>query len=345
MIEERRHFPGLNDSELLALVQFNPWHAKDFPSIADSGSKSLLGVLIGEFGVPASKTIFEIFQNYGFAIHVQKADRREQGWLTSNLQLISDEFKRFDRDEPGRFKRVLPSFRILEIYFSERSDDSGGATFHGIKLGLTKQTSYPAKVWILWHEIGHVFDKQQPENSDYITSNYCSSPANGPALRASDRLRRGKLKAFGDYSDFFSSPESPDEYRRKKNYQLVSYFCEADGLWGEALRQSHYNRSPGEQFADDFAHFVMYPPRFFFHEKMVAPETFRFFETHLGGNYLGSYADIFKSTSRYSIELRLAEFVQSIWPSYKQSGAAENRAKVNFSFTNLKSAMTDPIPD
>ncbi len=343
-------YPNLSLNDQLSLLYLTPWYEQFGWPYKSSNANNRFELLKETYSEESAAIINRVYNTTQVAIYVRPENRNDTSWLANILSTFEKEFTRFNQGEIGRLKRVLPTFEIVSIYKKPETEsgESGFPNYQGIKIEASVNINSAALAWLIWHEAGHVFDKTSPHNSDYIVPNFCSIPIeaaqNSSVLDSSDYERIGVLKSFGRYSDFFTSEFSPDEYRRTKNFELVSYQCnQSDNEWSESLRQSHYNREALEQIADDFAHFVMYPARYFFDNEVVAPLSFKFFEKNLQTNYLSSYATVFQNTSLYSSELNRSRVLRIIWSKAATLNDKELHDKVSAFFKLRSGLMTNPI--
>ncbi len=337
-------YPKLSSADKISLLHLAPWYEQDAWPYKKSSSKNRLEVLKESYTDDQALRIDRIYTFAKVGIYIRLEDRIDNSWTINILDTIEKEFSRFNKGDEYRLNRILPNLEIVSI--SQTDDESNGhPNYQGLKVGISKKFNSSAFTWLLWHESGHLFDSSSPYNSDYIASNFCSSlgesAQTSSVLSSNDYERKGFLKSFGSYSDFFTSQYSPDDYRKTKNFELVSYQC--NGEWSESLRQSHYNRSASEQVADDFAHFVMYPGRYFFENEMVAPLTFKFFEEKLQANYLDSYVEVFQNNSLYKIELEKAEKLKATWIKNSVFSDRELREKTSLYFKLHADLAVDPI--
>jgi hypothetical protein len=338
-------YPNLSSDDKISLLYLAPWFEQSAWPYKKSDSKNRFEFLKEIYTSDVAARIDRIYNSTKVGIYIQPKGRDANSWVINVLTTVEKEFLRFNKGEKDRLKRVLPTLEILSIYQNDDESGNGHPNYQGIEIGVSENFNPPALVWLLWHESGHLFDSSSPSNSDYIANNFCSVPREASQkssiVNSDDYERSGILKSFGTYNDFFTSEYSPDEYRRTKNFELVSYQCNSE--WSESLRQSHYNRGASEQIADDFAHFIMYPGRYFFEKEVVAPLTFKFFEEKLQTNYLSSYTEVFQNTSLHGIELEKSEILKAIWIKNSVLTDEELHAKVSL-FFKLRSALsTDPM--
>lgn len=337
-------YPNLSSADKMSLLYLNPWYEQSVWPYKKSNSKTRLELLKESYSDDQADLIDKIYNLANVGIYIKLEDRRDDYWAINILKTIEKEFIRFNKGDSNRLKRILPTLANISIYQIDDETD-GYPNYQGIKIGVSKNFNYPALAWLLWHESGHLFDSTSPYNSDYIANNFCSIPSESAqeslVLKSNDYERSGVLKSFGAYNDFFTSEYSPDKYRVTKNFELASYQC--NGEWSESLRQSHYNRVASEQIADDFAHFIMYPGRYFFEGEVVAPLTFRFFEKKFQINYLGSYPEIFQNLSLYELELEKAKILKSNWIKNSVLSDKELQIKRSSFFKLRADHSVDPI--
>lgn len=337
-------YPNLSSDDKISILYLAPWFEQSAWPYKKSDSKNRFELLNEIYTNDVASGIDRIYNLFKVGIYIKPNGRDDNSWAINILNTFEKEFSRFNREEQNRLKRILPTLEIVSIYQIDNETD-GYPNYQGIEIGVSKNFNSPALAWLLWHESGHLFDSTSPYNSDYIAANFCSVPSEASQkssiLSSNDYERSGVLKTFGTYNDFFTSEYSPDEYRRTKNLELVSYQCNSE--WSESLRQSHYNRNTSEQIADDFAHFVMYPGRYFFENEVVAPLTFRFFEKKLQTNYLSSYTEIFQNTSLYEIELEKSEILKTSWIKNSVLSDKELQEKISLFFKLRVGLSVDPI--
>jgi hypothetical protein len=340
-------YPALAPDERLSLLYFYPWNKRsDWPPKA-SNKDSISGVLKENHSKVISLSLFKIWSKYNIAFYLVDESLEKEARTIEVLNIFEKEFERFNGSDSQRLKRILPLLQTISLDVGVE-EKYGNPTYQGLSLGVAND-SQPALSWLLWHELGHSFDHQNSHNSDYIGPFYCTEKYSDTLNIDTDSYapRKYPLRSFGSYNDFFTSPLSPDDYRRQKNSELASYNCQENGpnKWSESLRQSHYNRRPSEQIADDFAHFVMYPGRYFWNDQVVAPKTFLYFQKKLGTNYIESYSDIFKGSNLEFLEIEHANRIQAALSKFLAKPIAEQESSVQRFFESILNNEKDPMPD
>ncbi len=329
----KKLFPHLSESDAIALAYLNPWYISHYWPVQGGAQSTFSEIVRSRLGNEVATKISDIWNKFQIGVVFEdEIANKNRKLILSRLKLIESELYRFNGKDPRRLSRVIPTFKIITLSVSAASGGEGGYPYyHGISIGLSEDSNSASNSWVLWHEIGHVYEKQADENSDYLGELFCSEKVN---LRpgygyGSDRFRRlSPLRVFGKYKDFFASQFSPDRFRREDNIELVSFECDkfsSDQKWSESLRQSSYDRSPAEQVADDFAHFVMYPGRFFWKTEMVAPITFSRLSAKIGTDYIDSYPQVFETLPLYGDELRRSAVMKTVWKEYR----AENQRSMH----------------
>ena len=338
--------PNLRDEDIIAIALFHPWYSQDW-KLKASDKKTLQEVLEEPYGKANAKMMVNIYKNYKVATYYPRTSNNSPEWISGNLKFISKEFARFTNGAPKRMQDILPN---LEIMYIKQEKGRGKSFYHGVLLSFGEYKSNIAKRWFMWHELGHVYDQAHPENSDYLENiygyKYGSTYDDGILAHNSKDYssEEDKLKSFGNFKDAFTSDLSPDDYRRNYNYELVSYQTNKGNIkWTEALRQSHYNRGPHEQIADDFAHFVMYPDRFFYEDSCVAPRTFKEFKNKFGIDYLDTYADGLKGAKSYEAHKKRAEDIKTVWARYQNLTDEQLQIETNNYFEKRKKDAKTPI--